>query len=187
MIIGSLEDIVTRLDMRVNTLERRLQAALPAVHTEPESPDLGDLEATIKSLYVTIEGLKNQLHDAKQTERDLDTEVARLTKENQRLTKLAWQAEQDKQAADALVKTYLGQLKAGEDNVKQARQERDLALEQLDAARRGHADMKNRLDATSGAHRVLVQHVVEQRRRLLSILGTNPPGPGTDTDVCDND
>jgi len=221
MIIGTLEDIVLRLDMRVNTLERRLQAALPPVRTEPESPDLGDLEDTIRSapadmledtirsLYVTIEELRVQLEDAKRTEHDLDAEVARLTKENQRLTQLAWEAQAQvdklKQHNDDLARdagSLIGARALNEaltqkqhmleaknqklaDSLAHERAERDLALEQLDAARRGHADMKNRLDATTGAHRALVRHMVEQRRGLLSILRSEPPGP--DTDICDND
>jgi len=162
MIIGSLEDIVTRLDMRVNTLELRLKLLEHQPELQPEPQP--DLDATIRSLYGTIEGLKNQLHDAKQTERDLDAEVVRLTKENQRLTKLAWQAEQDKQAADALVRTYLGQLKAGEDNVERARQERDRALSQRD-------DLALRLADVQRQHEAMAQSVAEQRRGLLSILG----------------
>ena len=85
-------DLRLRLDALTQKVET-LSANVEPPETQP------DLDATIKSLYATIEGLKNQLYDAKQTERGLDAEVVELQKENHRLTRLAWQAVQDKRLA----------------------------------------------------------------------------------------
>lgn len=71
-----------KLALRVMELERRLDD-MTENQEPPEPPP--DLEATIRSLRESNEGLRNLLEDAKRTERDLDAEVARLTKENRRL------------------------------------------------------------------------------------------------------
>jgi len=173
MIIGSMEDIVTRLDMRVNTLERRLQAAQAAVHTEPESPDLGDLEDTIKSLYGTIEGLKNQLHDAKQTERDLDAEVARLTKENQRLTQLAWEA----QAQVDKLKQHNDDLARDAGSLIGARALNEALTQKQHMLEAKNRDLEERLER----HRDCIDRTAD----ALELLGFHVFAPGTD--VCDND
>jgi len=161
--IDELERAVLRLNLEVQATMMNVEKLMLAVHTEPPEPE-PDLDATIRSLHESNVDLRGQLADAKLTERDLAAEVVQLTKENQRLTKLAWQAEQDKQAADALVRTYLGQLKAGEDNVERARQERDRALKQRD-------DLALRLADVRRQHEAMAQSVTEQRRGLLSILG----------------
>jgi chromosome segregation ATPase len=194
-----------KLALRVMELERRLDD-MTENQEPPEPPP--DLEATIRSLRESNEGLRNLLADAKQTERDLDAEVARLTKENQRLTQLAWQAEQDKQAADALVRTYLGQLKAGEDNTERARRERDLALEQRDDLARRNDDLARDAGSLIGARALnealtQKQHMLEEKNRdleerlerhrdcidrtvdALELLGFHVFAPGTD--ICDND
>jgi chromosome segregation ATPase len=206
MIVSWVEQAVTRMDTRVMNLEYsvamltgRLEAVEKQAAAEPPEPP-PDLEATIRSLHESNVDLRGQLADAKQTERDLDAEVARLTKENQRLTQLAWQAEQDKQAADALVRTYLGQLKAVEDNVERARQERDLALKQRD-------DLARDAGALIGARALnealtQKQHMLEAKNRdleerlerhrdcidrtadALELLGFQVFAPGTD--ICDN-
>ena len=173
MIIGSMEDIVTRLDMRVNTLERRLQAAQAAVHTEPESPDLGDLEDTIKSLYGTIEGLKNQLHDAKQTERDLDAEVARLTKENQRLTQLAWEA----QAQVDKLKQHNDDLARDAGALIGARALNEALTQKQHMLEAKNRDLEERLER----HRDCIDRTAD----ALELLGFQVFAPGTD--ICDND
>jgi len=170
MIIGSLEDIVTRLDMRVNTLELRLKLMdhQPELQPEPQP----DLEATIRSVRESNEGLRNLLADAKLTERDLDAEVVRLTKENQRLTKLAWQAEQDKQTAEAVQRMLEEKNRDLADSLAHERVERDRALKQRDA-------LKQRLADEAGKHAALAQSVTEQRVALLGILGVAPDGPST--------
>lgn len=81
------------LRLRLDALTQKVETL--SANVEPPEPQ-PDLDATIKSLRDTIEGLRNQLYDAKQTERGLDAEVVELQKENHRLTRLAWQAVQDK-------------------------------------------------------------------------------------------
>jgi len=162
MIIGSLEDIVTRLDMRVNTLELRLKLLEHQPELQPEPQP--DLEATIRSLYESNVDLRGQLADAKLTERDLDAEVVRLTKENQRLTKLAWQAEQDKQTAEAVQHMLEEKNRDLADSLAHERVERDLALKQRD-------NLALRLADVQRQHEAMAQSVTEQRRGLLSILG----------------
>ena len=85
------------LRLRLDALTQKVETL--SANVEPPEPQ-PDLDATIKSLYGTIEGLRNQLHDAKQTERGLDAEVVELRQdnrnlyaENARLTKLAWEAQ----------------------------------------------------------------------------------------------
>ncbi|MFZ9393358.1 MAG: hypothetical protein ACO28P_05355 [Ilumatobacteraceae bacterium] len=78
------------LRLRLDALTQKVE--MLSAHVEPPESQ-PDLEVTIKSLHNTIEGLRNQLDDARQTERDLDAEVAKLARENARLTKLAWEAQ----------------------------------------------------------------------------------------------
>jgi chromosome segregation ATPase len=201
MIIGSLEDIVTRLDMRVNTLELRLKLMdhQPELQPEPESPDLGDLEdtirsapadmleETIRSLYVTIEGLKNQLYDAKRTERDLDAEIVALQKENHRLTRLAWQAEQDKRGAEAIAKAAaeeLEQIKQHNDDL--ARDAGALigarALNEALTQKQHMLEAKNRdLEERLEWHRDCIDRTAD----ALELLGFRVFAPTNDR--CDND
>jgi chromosome segregation ATPase len=187
MIIGTLEDIVLRLDMRVNTLERRLQAALPPARSgrEPESPDLGDLEdtirsapadmleATIRSLYVTIEELRVQLEDAKRTEHDLDAEVARLTKENQRLTQLAWEA----QAQVDKLKQHNDDLARDAGSLIGARALNEALTQKQHMLEAKNRDLEERLER----HRDCIDRTAD----ALELLGFHVFAPGTD--ICDND
>jgi len=159
--VGDLERAVLRLHLDLETLTQKVERLLPCV--EPPEPQ-PDLLATIKSLHESNDGLRVQLEDAKRTERDLDAEVVRLTKENQRLTKMAWSAEQEKRAADIAAKVAIEELRSTQANVERARQERDLAYRERD-------DLAQRLANEAGKHAALAQRVVEQRRGLLSILG----------------
>jgi len=171
MIIGSMEDIVTRLDMRVNTLELRLKTLehRPELQPEPEP----DLEATIRSLHESNEGLRNLLADAKQTERDLDAEVARLTKENQRLTQLAWEAQ------------------AQVDDL--ARRNDDLARDAgaLIGARALNEALTQKQHMLEAKNNELVERLerhrdcIDRTADALELLGFHVFAPGTD--VCDND
>ena len=145
--LNDLEDHVMHLHLRVDTLTQTVERLLPCV--EPPEPQ-PDLLVTIKSLHESNDGLRNQLQAAKLREQDLDAEVVRLTKENQRLTKMAWNAEQEKRAADIAAKAAIEELRSTQGNVERARQERDLAYRERDD---------------------LAQRFVEQRRGLLSILG----------------
>ena len=145
--LNDLEDHVMHLHLRVHTLTQTVERLLPCV--EPPEPQ-PDLLVTIKSLHESNDGLRNQLQAAKLTEQDLDAEVVRLTKENQRLTKMAWNAGQEKRAADIAAKAAIEELRSTQGNVERARQERDLAYRERDD---------------------LAQRFVEQRRGLLSILG----------------
>jgi chromosome segregation ATPase len=144
---GAVADTVHRLHLRVATLHRRVDELSGSV--EPPEPE-PDLDATIRSLHESNDGLRNLLEDAKRTERDLDAEVVELQKENRRLTQLAWQAVQDKQGAEAVAKTLSEEL-------AQRTLERD--------------DLKRRLEFECGERAALMQSVTEQRRALLSILG----------------
>jgi chromosome segregation ATPase len=193
MIIGTLEDVVLRLDMRVNTLERRLQAALPPARSgrEPESPDLGDLEDTIRSapadmledtirsLYVTIEELRVQLEDAKRTERDLDTEVARLTKENQRLTQLAWEAQ-------AQVDKLLVEVK----DLKQHNDDLARDAGSLIGARALNEALTQKQHMLEAKNNELVERLerhrdcIDRTADALELLGFQVFAPGVD--ICDN-
>ncbi len=174
MIIGSLEDIVTRLDMRVNTLELRLKLMDHQPELQPEPPP--DLEATIRSLYVTIEGLKNQLYDAKRTERDLDAEIVELQKENRRLTQLAWQAVQDKRvAAEELerIKQHNDELSRDAGTLIGVR-----ALNEVLTQKQHILEAKNK---DLERYRNLADNVADELERL----GFQVFAPGDD--VCDND
>jgi chromosome segregation ATPase len=152
--VDDLERAVLRLHLDLEMLTQKVERLLPYVEP-PEPPP--DLLVTIKSLHESNDGLRVQLEDAKRTERDLDAEVVRLTKENQRLTRLAWQAEQDKRAAEDALKSTRLDLLSSEADAERARNQRDnLALRLADAQRQREA---------------MAQRVVEQRRGLLSILG----------------
>jgi hypothetical protein len=145
--VDDLERAVLRLHLDLETLAQKVEKL--SAHVEPPEPQ-PDLLVTIKSLHESNDGLRNQLQAAKLTEQDLDAEVVRLTKENQRLTKMAWNAEQEKRAADIAAKAAIEELRSTQGNVERARQERDLAYRERDD---------------------LAQRFVEQRRGLLSILG----------------
>jgi uncharacterized protein (DUF3084 family) len=144
--VDDLERAVLRLHLDLETLAQKVEKL--SAHVEPPEPQ-PDLLVTIKSLHESNDGLRNQLQAAKLTEQDLDAEVVRLTKENQRLTKMAWNAEQEKRAADIAAKAAIEELRSTQGNVERARQERDLAYRERDD---------------------LAQRFVEQRRGLLSIL-----------------
>jgi len=159
--VDDLERAVLRMHLDLETLAQKVERLLPCVEP-PEPPP--DLDATIKSLHESNDGLRVQLEDAKRTERDLDAEVVRLTKENQRLVKLAWNVEQDKRAAETATKVAIEELRSAQANVERARQERDLAYRERD-------DLAQRLANEAGNHAALMQCVEEQRRGLLSILG----------------
>jgi len=145
--VDDLERAVLRLHLDLETLAQKVEKL--SAHVEPPEPQ-PDLLVTIKSLHESNDGLRNQLQAAKLTEQDLDAEVVRLTKENQRLTKMAWNAEQEKRATDIAAKAAIEELRSTQGNVERARQERDLAYRERDD---------------------LAQRFVEQRRGLLSILG----------------
>jgi hypothetical protein len=145
--VNDLERAVLRLHLDLETLAQKVEKL--SVHVEPPEPQ-PDLLVTIKSLHESNDGLRSQLQAAKLTEQDLDAEVIRLTKENQRLTKMAWNAEQEKRAADIAAKAAIEELRSTQGNVGRARQERDLAYRERDD---------------------FAQRFVEQRRGLLSILG----------------
>jgi len=145
--VDDLERAVLRLHLDLETLAQKVEKL--SAHVEPPEPQ-PDLLVTIKSLHESNDGLRNQLQAAKLTEQDLDAEVVRLTKENQRLTKMAWNAEQEKRATDIAAKVAIEELRSAQANVERARQERDLAYRERDD---------------------LAQRFVEQRRGLLSILG----------------
>jgi uncharacterized protein (DUF3084 family) len=145
--VDDLERAVLRLHLDLETLAQKVEKL--SAHVEPPEPQ-PDLLVTIKSLHESNDGLRNQLQAAKLTEQDLDAEVVRLTKENQRLTKMAWNAEQEKRATDIAAKVAIEELRSAQANVERARQERDLAYRERDD---------------------FAQRFVEQRRGLLSILG----------------
>jgi len=145
--IDELEQAALRMHIQVEALTQKVEKL--SAHVEPPEPQ-PDLLVTIKSLHESNDGLRNQLQAAKLTEQDLDAEVVRLTKENQRLTKMAWNAEQEKRATDIAAKAAIEELRSAQANVERARQERDLAYRERDD---------------------LAQRFVEQRRGLLSILG----------------
>jgi len=145
--VDDLERAVLRLHLDLETLAQKVEKL--SAHVEPPEPQ-PDLLVTIKSLHESNDGLRNQLQAAKLMEQDLDAEVVRLTKENQRLTKMAWNAEQEKRATDIAAKVAIEELRSAQANVERARQERDLAYRERDD---------------------LAQRFVEQRRGLLSILG----------------
>lgn len=164
-----------KLALRVVELERRLDD-LTEKREPPEPPP--DLEETIRSVRESNEGLRNLLADAKQTERDLDTEVARLTKENQRLTQLAWQAEQDKRSVEVALKAAVEELKSACAGVEQARLERDdlarrleFECEELFAMRAERDELSLRLADERRQREALIQRALELRRGLLSVLG----------------
>lgn len=159
--IDDLERAVLRLHLDLETLAQKVEKL--SAHVEPPEPQ-PDLLVTIKSLHESNDGLRVQLEDAKRTERDLDAEVVRLTKENQRLTKLAWNAEQDKRVAEDALKSTRLDLLSSEADAERAR-------EQLDLAYRERDDLAQRLANEAGNHAALMQRVEEKRRGLLSILG----------------
>jgi hypothetical protein len=198
--IDDLELAVLRLNLEVQANTMNVEKLMLAVHTEPPEPE-PDLEATIRSLHESNVDLRGQLADAKRTELDLEEDIRKLEAENKRLTKLAWQAEQDKQAADALVRTYLGQLKAGEDNVERARQERDLALKQRDdlardagsliGARALNEALTQKQHMLEAKNNELVERLerhrdcIDRTADALELLGFQVFAPGVD--ICDND
>jgi uncharacterized protein (DUF3084 family) len=159
--VNDLEQAVLRLHLDLETLAQKVEKL--SAHVEPPEPQ-PDLLVTIKSLHESNDGLRNQLQAAKLMEQNLDAEVVRLTKENQRLTKMAWNAEQEKRAADIAAKAAIEELRSTQGNVERARQERDLAYRERD-------DFAQRLANEAGSHAALMQRFVEQRRGLLSILG----------------
>jgi chromosome segregation ATPase len=149
-----LEQAVLRLHLDLETLAQKVEKL--SAHVEPPEPQ-PDLLVTIKSLHESNDGLRNQLQAAKLTEQDLDAEVVRLTKENQRLARLAWQAEQEKRVAEDALKSLRLDLLSCEADAERAREQRDnLALRLADAQRQREA---------------MAQSALEQRRGLLSILG----------------
>jgi chromosome segregation ATPase len=177
MIIGSLEDIVTRLDMRVNTLELRLKLLDHQPELQPEPPP--DLEATIRSLHESNDGLRNLLADAKQTERDLDAEIVALQKENHRLIRLAWQAEQDKRGAETIAKAAAEKL----ERIKQHNDDlsRDAgALIGARALNEALTQKQHMLEAKNARYFEVIEGVAGQLEKLGFGFG-----PGAD--VCDND
>jgi len=171
MIIGSMEDIVTRLDMRVNTLELRLKTLEHRPELQPEPQP--DLDATIRSLHESNEGLRNLLADAKQTERDLDAEVARLTKENQRLTQLAWEA----QAQVDKLKQHNDDLARDAGSLIGARALNEALTQKQHMLEAKNRDLEERLER----HRDCIDRTAD----ALELLGFRVFAPGTD--VCDND
>jgi chromosome segregation ATPase len=171
MIIGSMEDIVTRLDMRVNTLELRLKTLEHRPELQPEPQP--DLDATIRSLHESNEGLRNLLADAKQTERDLDAEVARLTKENQRLTQLAWEA----QAQVDKLKQHNDDLARDAGSLIGARALNEALTQKQHMLEAKNRDLEERLER----HRDCIDRTAD----ALELLGFHVFAPGTD--VCDND
>jgi len=171
MIIGSMEDIVTRLDMRVNTLELRLKTLEHRPELQPEPQP--DLDATIRSLHESNEGLRNLLADAKQTERDLDAEVARLTKENQRLTQLAWEA----QAQVDKLKQHNDDLARDAGSLIGARALNEALTQKQHMLEAKNRDLEERLER----HRDYIDRTAD----ALELLGFRVFAPGTD--VCDND
>lgn len=178
MIIGSMEDIVTRLDMRVNTLELRLKTLEHRPELQPEPQP--DLEVTIRSLHESNEGLRNLLADAKQTERDLDAEVARLTKENQRLTKLAWetQAQVDKLLVEVKdLKQHNDDLSRDAGALIGARALNEALTQKQHMLEAKNRDLEERLER----HRDCIDRTAD----ALELLGFHVFAPGTD--VCDND
>ena len=145
--VNDLERAVLRLHLDLETLAQKVEKL--SSHVEPPEPQ-PDLLVTIKSLHESNDGLRNQLQAAKLMEQDLDAEVVRLTKENQRLNKMVWNAEQEKRATDIAAKVAIEELRSTQGNVERARQERDLAYRERDD---------------------FAQRFAEQRRGLLSILG----------------
>lgn len=171
MIIGSMEDIVTRLDMRVNTLELRLKLLEHQPELQPEPQP--DLDATIRSLHESNEGLRNLLADAKRTERDLDAEVARLTKENQRLTQLAWEA----QAQVDKLKQHNDDLARDAGSLIGARALNEALTQKQHMLEAKNRDLEERLER----HRDCIDRTAD----ALELLGFQVFPPGTD--ICDND
>lgn len=152
----------TSLTQKVETL---------SAHVEPPEPQ-PDLDATIKSLRDTIEGLRNQLYDAKQTERGLDAEAVELQKENHRLTRLAWQAVQDKRvAAEELerVKQHNDELSRDAGTLIGARALNEVLTQK-----------QHKLEAENARYFEVIEGVAGQLERLGFGFG-----PGKD--ICDND
>ena len=171
MIIGSMEDIVTRLDMRVNTLELRLKTLEHRPELQPEPQP--DLEATIRSLHESNVDLRGQLADAKRTELDLDAEVARLTKENQRLTKLAWEA----QAQVDKLKQHNDDLARDAGSLIGARALNEALTQKQHMLEAKNNELVERLER----HRDCIDRTAD----ALELLGFQVFAPGVD--VCDND
>lgn len=154
-----------------------------SARVEPPEPQ-PDLEVTIKSLHNTIEGLRNQLDDARQTERDLDAEVAKLTRENTRLTKLAWEAQKKVEALEARndeLSRDAGTL-IGVRALNEALTQKQHQLEADNKALRASSSeiaaiYEDRLESIRAATDSLVA--------LLERLGFNVFRPGHD--ACDND
>lgn len=157
------------LRLRLDALTQKVETL--SANVEPPEPQ-PDLDATIKSLYGTIEGLKNQLYDAKQTERGLDAEVVELQKENHRLTRLAWQAVQDKR----LAAEELERIKQHNDELS-----RDAgALIGARALNEVLTQKQHQLEAENARYFEVIEGVAGQLEKLGFGFG---PGAG----VCDND
>jgi chromosome segregation ATPase len=170
--IDDLERAVLRLNLEVQANTMNVEKLMSAVHTEPPEPQ-PDLEATIRSLHESNEGLRNLLADAKQTERDLDAEVARLTKENQRLTQLAWEA----QAQVDKLKQHNDDLARDAGALIGARALNEALTQKQHMLEAKNRDLEERLER----HRDCIDRTAD----ALELLGFQVFAPGTD--VCDND
>lgn len=170
--IDDLELAVLRLNLEVQANTMNVEKLMLAVHTEPPEPE-PDLEATIKSLYGTIEGLKNQLHDAKRTELDLEEDIRKLEAENKRLTQLAWEA----QAQVDKLKQHNDDLARDAGALIGARALNEALTQKQHMLEAKNNELVERLER----HRDCIDRTAD----ALELLGFQVFAPGVD--ICDND